>query len=300
MRAKIKLYSLNLQLNIKILEMKNIKKCLALVAFLALFSSCSDTIVNVGAENEGPVNDSLTSGYFTKRVLIEDYTGTWCGNCTRVALAIENVLIKTDRAEIVAIHNGDDPYHFAGITPLANLIYPGQADLPLPTARLNRTIKWKFPETSNIQQAVDLTGYNCGLGLAVNSNMSGQNIDLNVKVKFAEDYQNLRLVVYVLEDNLNYFQVNYTASYYGGQNPIPNYDHDNVVRATVTDILGDSMGTSFAAGTTFERSFSVNIPANVENASNIRFVAFVVGDDNKAINVRSASVNQSQALEQNP
>ena len=280
--------------------MRNIKKCLTLVAFLALFSSCSDTIVNVGAENVGPVNDSITSGYFTKRVLIEDYTGTWCGNCTRVALAIERVLAKTDRAEIVAIHNGDDPYHFDGIGPLRNLIYPGLADLPLPTSRLNRTVVWKFPETSNVQQAIDLTGYNCGLGLAVNSNLNGQNIDLNVKVKFAEDYQNLKLVVYLLEDDLTYFQVNYTSSYYGGVNPIPNYNHDNVVRSTVTDILGDSMGTSFAAGSTFERSFSVTVPANVENASNIRFVAFVVGEDNKAINVRSSSINQSQALEQNP
>ena len=108
--------------------MRNIKKCLTLVAFLALFSSCSDTIVNVGAENVGPVHDSITSGYFTKRVLIEDYTGTWCGNCTRVALAIERVLAKTDRAEIVAIHNGDDPYHFDGIGPLRKLIYPGLAD----------------------------------------------------------------------------------------------------------------------------------------------------------------------------
>ncbi len=280
--------------------MKNIKMSLTLVAFLALFSSCSDTIVNVGEESTGPVNDSITSGYFTKRVLIEDYTGTWCGNCTRVALSIERVLDKTDRAEIVAIHNGDDPYHFDGIGPLRNLIYPGLADLPLPTSRLNRTVVWKFPETSNVQQAVDLTGYNCGLGLGINSTMSGQNIDLNVKVKFAEDYQNLRLVVYLLEDNLNYFQVNYTSSYYGGIDPIPNYDHDNVVRSTVTNIMGDAMGTSFAAGSTFERSFSVTVPTSVENSADIRFVAFVVGEDNKAINVRSASINQSQPLEQNP
>ena len=280
--------------------MKNIKKCLTFIALIALFSSCSDTIVNVGAENEAPQNDSITSGYFTKRVLIEDYTGTWCGNCTRVALAIERVLEKTDRAEIVAIHNGDDPYHFDGIAPLRNLIYPGLADLPLPTSRLNRTVVWKFPETSNVKQAVDLTGYNCGLGLAVNSTMTGQNINLNVKVKFAEDYQNLKLVVYLLEDNLNYFQVNYTSSYYGGIDPIPNYEHDNVVRSTITNILGDEMGTTFAAGSTFERSFSIAVPSSVENASNIRFVAFVVGDDNKAINTRSNTVNQSQELEQNP
>ena len=280
--------------------MKTIIKGLTLMSFLALFGSCSDTIVNVGAENVGPVNDSITSGYFTKRVLIEDYTGTWCGNCTRVALAIERVLEKTDRAEIVAIHNGDDPYHFDGIGPLRNLIYPGLADLPLPTSRLNRTVVWKFPETSNVQQAVDLTGYNCGLGLGINSTMTGQNINLNVKVKFAEDYQNLKLVVYLLEDNLNYFQVNYTSSYYGGIDPIPNYDHDNVVRSTVTNIMGDAMGTSFAAGTTFERSFSITVPANVENSANVRFVAFVVGEDNKAINARSADINQSQPLEQNP
>ena len=108
------------------------------------------------------------------------------------------------------------------------------------------------------------------------------------------------MVVYLLEDNLNYFQVNYTSSYYGGIDPIPNYDHDNVVRSTVTNIMGDAMGTSFAAGTTFERSFSITVPANVENSANVRFVAFVVGDDNKAINARSADINQSQPLEQNP
>ena len=130
--------------------------------------------------------------------------------------------------------------------------------------------------------------------------MTGQNIDLNVKVKFAEDYQNLRLVIYLLEDNLNYFQVNYTSTYYGGIDPIPNYEHDNVVRSTVTDILGEPMGTSFAAGSTFERSFSINVPANVENPANIRFVAFVIGDDNKSINARSNDVNGSQELEQNP
>ncbi|POS03023.1 Omp28-related outer membrane protein [Flavobacterium croceum] len=264
--------------------------------FMALFScNAPNVIENIPSDSE---TAPPISGYFKKRVLIEDYTGTWCGNCTRVAYAIDQVFTKTDKAVSVAIHNGNDPYHFAGIQPLKELILPN-SDLELPQSRLNRTIVWTSPEPSNVQQALDLTGNNSGLGLALNSTVTNGNINLDVTIKFAQNYSNLKLVVYLLEDHLIYMQRNYT-SYYNGVNPIPNFEHNHVLRQSVTNILGDPLLGSFTTGTSVTKSFSFPVPANVSNPENISFAAFVVNENNVVVNVRNAHKGESQSFEQNP
>ena len=270
---------------------------LSLFFLSALLTSCGDTNV---VENipDGSLDTPPISGYFKKRVLIEDYTGTWCGNCTRVSYAIEQVKAQNDKVVTVAIHNGNDPFHFAGIAPLKNLILPN-SPLALPVSRLNRMIVWTFPEPINVQEAINLTGNNCGLGIAMNSSIENGNINLDVNVKFALNYTNLKLVVYLLEDELVHFQRNYTT-YYDNVNPITNYVHNHVLRASMTDILGETISGNTSAGSSFSKNFSIPIPANVANPTNISFVAFLVGDDNVALNARAAEANESQEFEENP
>ena len=101
-----------------------------------LFISCSDTNVIENRPNQSP-DEPAISGNFKKHVLIEDYTGTWCGNCARVAYAVEQVKSQTDKAVTVAIHDGNDPYSFSGIGPLKDLILPNST-WSLPISRLNR------------------------------------------------------------------------------------------------------------------------------------------------------------------
>lgn len=231
------------------------------VYFLNLFlsflflSSCSDTVV-VENRPDQSANAPAISGYFKKRVLIEDYTGTWCGNCTRVAYAIDEVNSMSDKIVNVAIHNGNDPYHFPGIAPLKNLILPN-SPLALPVSRLNRTVVWTFPEPTNTQEAIDLTGNNTTLGLAMNSTVANGNINLDVNIKFLDDYSNLKLVVYLLEDHLIYMQRNYT-NYYNAVNPIMDYEHNHVLRSSLTDILGDAI-TGTTNGETVTKSFSIPV-----------------------------------------
>ncbi len=261
-----------------------------------LFSSCADTVVVENKPDES-VNAPAISGYFKKRVLIEDYTGTWCGNCARVAYAVDQVKLQTDKAVTVAIHNGNDPYNFDGIAPLKDLILPNSA-LSLPISRLNRITVWTFPEPTNVQQALDLTGNNTFLGLALNSTVANATINLDVKMKFVQDYSNLKLVVYLLEDKLIYDQRNYT-NYFNGENPILNFEHNHVLRTSITNILGDAVsGTT--NGSTVTKSFSFPIPANISNTANISFAAFLVGTDNAVINARASIANENQAFEQNP
>ncbi|RZL34632.1 MAG: Omp28-related outer membrane protein, partial [Pedobacter sp.] len=228
---------------------------------------------------------------FAKRVLIEDYTGTWCGYCPRVSFGIEQVKAQTEYAVPVAIHRGNDPYNFSGAGVLENLI--GLQGYP--TAMLNRLTEWKYPEPNNVNQVVALTqGTLPKLGLAMTANVSGGNVSLTVKTKFGKDITGAKLVVYALENGLIYNQVNYT-SYFGGGATIAGFTHDHVVRAVFTNILGDEIPSSESVyENVYTKTFSVPVPSNVANVSNMEFVAFVVGSDKKAINVRKAVSGDNQ------
>lgn len=285
-----------------------IKVLSALFAITFLLISCQETNIIKNLPDSSSTAPPV-SGFFKKNVLIEDYTGTWCGNCTRVSWAMKEAIAISDKVVPVAIHNGNDPYHFPGIAPLKNLILPN-SPLALPVSRLNRMEVWSFPETSNVQQAIDLTSNNTTLGIAMNSTVTNGTIDLEVKVKSLEDYTNLKLVVYLLEDKLYYFQRNYYSDLYNGVNPIPSFEHNHVLRASLTNILGEPIEGTIE-GATITKKFILPIPTvtsppnftNIPqiNPQNISFVAFVTrAEDNKAINARAAHANENQDFQINP
>lgn len=263
------------------------------------FTSSTAGNFQVVATYENFTSSEITVNYtqainFAKRVLIEDYTGTWCGYCPRVSYGIEQVLAQTEYAVPVAIHRGNDPYNFAGANVLENLI--GLQGYP--TAMLNRLTEWKYPEPNNVNQVVALTqGTLPKLGLAMTANVSGGNVNLTVKTKFGKTISGAKLVVYALENGLIYNQVNYT-SYFGGGSTIIGFTHDHVVRAAFTNILGDEIPTSESVyDNVYTKTFSVAVPSNVANVSNMEFVAFIVGSDKKAINVRKAVSGDNQSFE---
>ncbi|MDA9002655.1 Omp28-related outer membrane protein [Flavobacteriaceae bacterium] len=239
---------------------------------------------------------------FQKNVLIEDYTGTWCGYCPRVSYGIELVKAETDKAVVVAIHRQDE-YNF-NAQALESLI--GLTGYP--TAMLNRTISWGYPEPNNIGQVINLTNGAADLGLSINPTTDGNTMDIAIEVKFGIDYSlaELALVVYVLEDDLFSNQENYT-SYYGGAAVLTNFEHDHVLRASLTDLLGDPIPqSSTTADNIFTQTITTNVPSNVSNSDNLSVVAFVVnasgngtpGSSSQAINVRSAHFGDTQTLQE--
>jgi hypothetical protein len=239
---------------------------------------------------------------FQKNVLLEDYTGTWCGYCPRVSYGIELVLAETDRVVPVAIHRQDE-YNF-NAQALENLI--GLTGYP--TAMLKRSISWNYPEPNNVNQVLNMTNGDADLGLSINPTIDGNTMDITIEVKFGIDYSlaELSLVVYVLEDDLFSNQENYT-SYYGGASVLTNFEHDHVLRASLTDLLGDPIPqSSTTADNIFTQTITTNVPSNVSNSDNLSVVAFVVnasgngtpGSSNQAINVRSAHFGDTQTLQE--
>lgn len=239
---------------------------------------------------------------FVKRVLIEDYTGTWCGYCPRVAYGIELAKQQSDKIVAVAIHRPSsvptsvvyDPYNFDASELEATLGADGY-----PKGFLNRKTQWINPEPDNVGQVLALTqGANPKLGLAINSTVSNGNISMEVSTKFANDFSGLKLVVYVLENGLIYDQHNYTT-YYNGDDIIEDFEHNHTLRATLTHILGDAITASETViGNTYTRTFNVPVPTNVANAANLEFVAFIVDQNGNALNVRQALPGETQDFEE--
>ena len=97
-----------------------------------------------------------------------------------------------------------------------------------PTGIINRTANWNYPQPNNISQVTMQLYEPANVGLAINSSMDGNNLSINMKVKIGSNYNSLRLVVYIVEDNLIYDQQNYT-SYYGGASVLRNFKHHNVL-----------------------------------------------------------------------
>ena len=155
--------------------MKNLKKISFALLIFSIFS-CSETTVTRQESGElESANAPAIGGLFKKRVLIEDYTGTWCGNCAVVSYAIEKVYENPNNASVtVAIHSGNDPYKFLDVAPLHAYIFPS-GTVALPEARLNRNIVWKDQDT-NLLDPINLRSNNCGLGLAIQSKLIDSNI----------------------------------------------------------------------------------------------------------------------------
>lgn len=276
---------------------KLIKYTFAVTTLLLI--SCS------GSDNSGNTNTPADQtipvvGKFTKNVLIEDYTGTWCQFCPRVIYGIQKVEQENLKAFPVAIHRGNppgtpsggvDPFNFPASTLEASIGLTGY-----PTAKLNRKITW-INET-NTTEVKNQVKVNSDLGLALSSTVSGGTINLDVNIKFDANLTGLKLVVYVLEDNLNYNQTNST-SYFGAANPIVNMEHDHVLRACLTDLVNGDPLTGTNDGVVVTKNFSIAIPSNVSNAANINFVAFVLDATGNALNVRGAAANINQAFQEN-
>lgn len=274
------------------------KKLLFSALALSLLACSKDDESGTGSSNNNSTETPIV-GKFKKNVLIEDFTGTWCGYCPRVAYGIQKVEEEGLAAIPVAIHRGStnpgasgyDPFNFDASALESYIGLTGY-----PTAKLNRKTDWS--NEASTYEPKNLIKLNSDLGLALNSTVSGGNINLDVNIKFDANLTGLKLVVYVLEDNLFQNQTNYT-SYFGGASTLTNFEHDHVLRACLTNLVNGDDLTGTTDGAIITKNFSLAIPSNISNSAHMSFVAFVIDSSGKAINVRSAVPNVNQTFEEN-
>lgn len=230
--------------------------------------------------------------YIPKRHLVlEDYTGTWCGYCPGVLEAMDQVMEETEYVSVVAIHKTsysfEDPMHFEEL-PILESEFDVQG---FPSARLNRTEKWIKPYPH--AQAMVYPGQETDRSIRIDSKLHGDNLKIDVDVVFENGSEGDKIVVYLIENRIIHDQINYynddpDSPYYEAGNPIPDFEHNNVLRKSLTNVLGDVMPALDA----FEKhSLQYEISLDSEyNKDALEVVVMLVNSANTAENARTAKV----------
>ncbi len=246
----------------------------------AVYNGISSNVMRVTVENQ-----------YVSRVLVEEYSGTWCGNCPRILYGTQLLKQQTDKAVSVQIHlfNGD-PF----ISSQGNALATQQNVGGVPTGKINRTINWTGPQYQNVSQVTNQIKPSSTVGLAINTTITGTNLDINISMGFANTAINSRLVVYIVEDDLFHTQANYSSNLYGGLSSIPNFKYEGVLRAVVSSNAGDAITVT---GNQVQKNYKVAIPSNVSNICNAKVVAFLVDSTGRVMNVRESNTELNQSLE---
>ena len=225
------------------------------------------------------------------KVVLEDYTGTWCGYCPNVSHAIEQIRLITNDISVVAIHNGD---------PMA---IPQEADLRyefgimgFPTGRINRTTDWSYPYgSSQIESLIDTDN---SIAISIDSQINDMILEINLRVVSEEDLNNHKIVAYLIEDNLIYDQTSYynydeDSYFFGMGNPIVDFVHNDVLRHSFTNILGDPIENPTPALNDVYFNYSIEIESEY-NPDNLGIVIMIVNENNTALNSQFSEINYFQ------
>ena len=225
------------------------------------------------------------------RVVLEDYTGTWCGYCPNVSHAIDEVRMITDDISVVAIHYGDEMTISTGIDLINEFNISGY-----PTARINRTTDWPYPYNSS--QIESLIEADNSIAISIDSNTNWPLLQVQLRVVSEQDLSDHKIIAYLVEDNLIYDQTNYynfdqNSYFYGMGNPIVDFIHNDVLRHSFTDAIGNPMENPTMALTDNFYNYSFEIDSEF-SPENLGIVVMVVNQNNTAINSQFSTINSFQ------
>ncbi len=235
----------------------------------------------------------IDSIYYNHKVLIEDFTGTWCGWCTRIMYAIELLEAQTHDVIPVAIHNNDE-YDYTGRIPLEDFLNIQGA---YPFASINRTTIWQPLQHQNITQPMSKLQPMSPVGIKINSNLGASSGTVDVSFHFKESITgDLKYVVYILENGLTADQKNYYDNLYGGNTTLPNFTHNHVLRGVHGNILGNSLGQAATENTEIVRAnLAVNYTS--ENVNKLHVVVFLINEQGTVLNAQIADANTEKDYE---
>jgi len=275
--------------------------------FAATLLSCNkieNPIIDIPPYREdlyGPVPEFPSNSVVKQRVLLEDFTGHECGNCTYAHDAARSILEdNSDRVAVIAIHAGTLAAPFLPKYPADYRTPEGTYYLltqvgsdVLPKGRINRT-----PNAKTVSNYQD---WSAQVGAAlqsvpqadlqiISSFESSSNVaNIHINTQWKNNYNgNVRLVTLIIENGIIGTQLNYQNGF--SAPPDTAYHHEHMLRGSVTGATGIEAFQSPLAGTEKTYSYTYNwntnwIPENCE------VVAFLTnGLDGEVINVAKTKV----------
>ena len=272
-------------------------------------SSSGNITVSVEVDNVNATIDPDTSNNFlslvvhdvpfipTKRVVIEESSGTWCPFCPLGIVGMETIEQQYPNTVIpIAVHNGDI---------MTNSIYDAGMNMTnWPSARIDRAI------LANGTQAVTAAGFLAHyderikvfspveLTANANFNASNREIIVNITGDFATNlFGDYRFNAVIIEHAVGPY--NQANNYVGDQPPLiaplsginfssasnpANIIHNNVARTILGGFNGvvGSLPATILENSTHTYQYTHILPAN-ENENNIQVVCMVIDNNNGEI-----------------
>ena len=249
-----------------------------------------------GNTDERTCNDQWCGDLFsnngttaTRNVVIEEFTGSWCGWCPDGAVVMDDIIANNPAGRVIgiSIHDNDAMEFSEGIRSAFGVsaypngmvdrkVFAGEPDEP------HSRGAW----TANT--ATSLASYTpVGVSIAHTFNTTTRVIDIDVTADFV-DYASgdMRIVLDIVEDGVTgtgtgYDQVNYLNTQAGhpfenAGDPIVGYVHNHTLRANPAGAFGNSgvIPATVAPNDSYTENFSYTLPANFDE-NNIKIVAFV-------------------------
>ncbi|MAN26083.1 MULTISPECIES: Omp28-related outer membrane protein [Mesonia] len=273
------------------------------------FQNNQTGMYNVKALYQGSNSNTANFKIFSlkNKVVLEDYTGDWCGWCPRVLLVVDEVKEVTDDVVVLAIHKND----VMESSQADALIDAFNVGASLPKLRANRTENINVIQDSQIPNAVQnitsQAGIEISVGLAINTKLNGNNLNVEVQILSEENLpSNYRLAVYLYQDNLVFPQTNYYndiegSKWYQQGEHIEDFVHNHVLETSLTNnILGDEIPTvsSYTVSSKNFGSIDLSGYAHYENGNtfdpnNFGVAVFLVDENNTAINAQAVKAGES-------
>lgn len=245
---------------------------------------------------------------FTRKILMEEHSGTWCGWCP-LAIETSEKLTANPRVISVEIHYDDEMTADKAkvFTPLKNKYgYPAW-----PSGMINRRksivgttyIIGESDWTANVNDL--LMTEKSASGIAIESSLNGNELTVLSQVKITNSTdETYGLGIYLVEDKVaGYPQANYASrntqfqkyDAYSKPSVIDDILHRNVVRDVIAPLIGglDVPVAATKNGKIFKKLFKITLPNTIKIKENCQIVAFLMNQKtNEIINVQQVAVGK--------
>ena len=94
-------------------------------------------------------------------------------------------------------------------------------------------------------------------------------------------------------DQSNYLNFDETSYFYNLGNPIVDYEHNDVLRHTFTNVLGDQLG-NVEPYEDVNNFYNIDLSTNNFQTENLSIIAFITDSENLTINSQYVSVGEFQ------
>lgn len=216
---------------------------------------------------------------FVKNVIVEQYTGTWCGWCPRAINQI-NILQKTDKNTVhIAYHLSDEMTYS-----MNSLLFQSFGFTVIPTVHADRKVVW----TGDVGTIASMHPPS-RIGISMDVSGNAAKVSAEVKVKFGIMFiDGLKVSAYLVHDSLianqtNFYNTDPASPFYQKGATMVNFLHRNVMMQAGTNMFGEKIPDSLIdIGSIYTNNF-VFTNFRCDDIKKIRIVVLVTYESGKQI-----------------